>query len=491
MLEARRWLSQPRKFQTEHGLRTVHEIQDVPCISTPRALSRRAARCEERNEDFDVRLLRVASEGGGLVTLARLEALEMEVEAMTAVTPHVHVVHCHSVVIENVGHAHLKVLLCDPTIKDLALHLRRGGGSALQVGEAAEIGQQVAFGMGHLHMANLLYGSSAPEGILRGRDGFWKLGDFSRAARLGTPSSEWRERCQSSACGAPSTAEGSGVQIEEVPPEASKGEAPLSPFSDVYLLGRLLALLALASFCASSALREVMQRPLPDLLLEPERARLWLLLRWLLAAEPHARPEAKSVASLLGALPQTLPVELLEELPPAERVSTLRAVEAAARRVAAARVAVEELGDSRAGRAAAMDEAACAQLARSAPLVELRGMLRDTGEVDQLCRNCGIDPEVAFAPPQRREAAKLLPKLPSEDPDSGSEDGSTTSSSGGGRPLSTDDSANCAGSQSSGRSSPSSWRASGNPAFAGSGEGLLRARLECLAGQAQSTDLLA
>lgn len=443
-------------------MRTVHEIKEVPRAPAG-GVGRRSARCVERGEAFDVRVLSVESRRGGLVTLARLEAVEMEVEAMSATTPHMHVVHCHSIVVENIGHAHTKVLLSDPTTEDLALRLLKG--PPVEIDEVMEIGQQLAFGLGHLHLAKVLYGSDSPAGILKGLDGFWKLGDFSRVARVGGSSSDWREQHRAAQV-APGEGGGSGEDrvLDGAPPEAA-AEGWLSPAFDIWLLGRLLARLLLALLLGGvrgerrgaaaavgigNAAAEVVHRPPPDLLLEPRRARLWLLLRWLMAAQPESRPDAKSVASLVCALGHTSPEELLEELPPLERVPCLQAVEAAARHLAAARLAAEELGDH-AARVVATDEAARARIAGSGPLLGLRALLRDVGEVDDLCRNCGIDPEAAFAP--QCVEAKLPSPMPQE-LDSGSEDGSTTSSSGHGRLGGAGGSG--AGSSSSGRSSPTS-----------------------------------
>ena len=50
------------------------------------------------------------------------------------------------------------------------------GGGTLPVDEVVDLGQQLAFGLGHLHSVQILCGSVSPTGVFRGYDGLFKLG---------------------------------------------------------------------------------------------------------------------------------------------------------------------------------------------------------------------------------------------------------------------------------------------------------------------------
>ncbi|CAE8691991.1 unnamed protein product, partial [Polarella glacialis] len=51
---------------------------------------------------------------------------------------------------------------------DLAAHLANRPGGELSAGEVADLGQQLAFGLAHLHSLGILCGSLASAGVLRG-----------------------------------------------------------------------------------------------------------------------------------------------------------------------------------------------------------------------------------------------------------------------------------------------------------------------------------
>ncbi|CAE7556829.1 unnamed protein product, partial [Symbiodinium necroappetens] len=142
----------------------------------------------------------------------------------------------------------------------------------LLAGELADLGQQLAMGLSHLHSLGMLYGSLAASGVLRGSlDGLWKLGDFSRAAALPVAASEWRSR--------------SGAKPCEAPPEArGSTDDALKPEADVWLLASLV----LATLCAAKP-GDAFFALAPERLLDSAVARVWLLLQWLLAEDGKCR----------------------------------------------------------------------------------------------------------------------------------------------------------------------------------------------------------
>ncbi|CAJ1427192.1 unnamed protein product, partial [Effrenium voratum] len=154
-----------------------------------------------------------------------LEAVQREVDFAQRAGRHPNVVRCHGVLVQNEGTMHSQLLLCEPCVTDLAAHIAGG----LAVREASDVGQQLAFGLGHLHSHGILYGGFDAAGVLRGGDGLWKLGSFGRCALLPVAASEWLERRE----GEMST-----------PPEArSSTDDALKPEADVWLLGAFLGFL--------------------------------------------------------------------------------------------------------------------------------------------------------------------------------------------------------------------------------------------------------
>jgi hypothetical protein len=299
-----------------------------------------------------------------------------------ALAPHLHVVGCHASLIENTGGTHARLLLCDPCAGDLESYVlasaSTGGVARLETEEATEIGQQVAFGIAHLHSHGLLCGSGLnSRSVLKGRDGCWKIADFSCCRRLPIWSSEW-----SAAAGQAS------------PPEvSSSGDVELTIAADIWMLGRLLAEVAIEG-CRSKAggtdsCLHGDEAPLvpPQELLQPLLARVWLLLHWLLIAEPSQRPDAGAVAALLGkTLCYMTPTELLDDMPIAASERVLATAVAAARQLALEAVATRTVGG--AARGALIDRLA------GAPLPVVREALANSPSADELqrlCANCGIE----------------------------------------------------------------------------------------------------
>lgn len=345
--------------------------------------------CVATGEEYDLRRLRVGAEEGGLVTLAALESLSREVELMSEVGPNLHVVRCHASIIENAGGTHCRLLLCDPCTDCLASYVLAAASNSdgaiarLKTDEATEIGQQLAFGIAHLHSRDLFCGSGlTSKGVLRGRDGFWKVADLSGCRRLPAWASDWQD---------------SGLQSggRSVPPEVSgAAEVETTVAIDIWMLGRLLAEVAIEG-CASASTSNLLESrgadeapcvP-PQQLLQPLVARLWLLLHWLLTAKPSERPSAGEVAALLGkTLAYMTPGELLQDMPLVASDRVLATALAAARQLALESAASAALGG--AARGALIDKLA------SAPLSTMREVLAETAaaeEFSQLCANCGIE----------------------------------------------------------------------------------------------------
>jgi len=231
------------------------------------------------------------------------------------------------------------------------------------VGEVADLGQQLAFGLGHLHSLGIMCGGITTSGVFRGlRDGFWKLADFSRAAVLPVAASEWRERCR--------------ARPQESPPEA-RGctDDAMKPEADVWLLAALLSALLCGAGTAVSGVPAVA----PQRLTDPGVARLWLLLNWLLADGPECRPCAGEAAALLGAVLHTPPSELLDEMPVLERRRCRGVAIAAARQLAVDLVVSANVSNRFAWRYAEMS------------LECLRKEISDTSQIDLILENCGIE----------------------------------------------------------------------------------------------------
>jgi hypothetical protein len=114
---------------------------------------------------------------------------------------------------------------------------------------------------------------------------------------------------------------------------------------------------------------------------------VWLLLHWLLIAEPSQRPDAGAVAALLGkTLCYMTPTELLDDMPIAASERVLATAVAAARQLALEAVATRTVGG--AARGALIDKLA------GAPLPVVREALANSPSADELqrlCANCGIE----------------------------------------------------------------------------------------------------
>lgn len=322
-------------FPSDRGLLKVYEGRGL------QHLGGSATRARTLTEEFDLRRLQLGSEAGGFVTLQALAAVQLEVELMGEVGKHVNVVRSHSCIIENTGLTHSRMLLCDPCLGDLEERL-----TGLSLLESLEVGQHCALGLGHLHACGILCRALSPKGVLRGLDGFWKLGDFSCACRL-SDESEWR---------------GGG----KAPPEACRPQE-ISPAADVWLLGRLLAHIALhADDCVSDV-----PCVSPGVLMDLFSARLWVLLHWFLAVVPEHRPAAGEAAALLGTVEFLEAREVLAEMPAAVHSRITCSVTAAARSVAA---------DGVGSRDPVLDRLSVADLAE----------LRELADIERLCDNCGF-----------------------------------------------------------------------------------------------------
>jgi len=395
-------------FRREEDSISVREEHVLPHSGV--AVSR--ARCTETGVEFDLRRLRLGAESGGLVMLAKLEALERESRIAMASGSHPHIVRCHATLVENLGTDHSRLFLCDPCCVDMAAHLKAYGG-ALPAESVTEIGQQLSLGLRHLHSLDILCGSVTPHGVLLGCDGKWKLnGELGAAAELPCSLEEWRLRYVAS----------SSQQLpppplppEARPPEAGHkllssgqkllGEAPLghvTPALDIWMLGALLAGLLEgvdARGIGGARSGNAVLAASEEVLLCPLAARLWMLVHWLLATEPLQRPWTRRLVTLLHSLSECLPQDLLIEMPEYARFHCQGMAAAAARKLAFA-------GLSAAG---GMNRSCVAGL----PLDLLRRSLADSSDVDQLCENCGLDlgEYSGAAEDNERSAPSLLPML--------------------------------------------------------------------------------
>mmetsp|Transcript_17898 Transcript_17898/g.56397 ORF Transcript_17898/g.56397 Transcript_17898/m.56397 type:complete len:392 (-) Transcript_17898:147-1322(-) len=366
------WVGSDYRFPSNQGLIIVREEGPVGHLGVT---SR--ARCTTSGREYELRRLRAGAKTGGLVTLGALEALEREATLAMKAGRHSHTLRCYATLIENIGGMHCRLLLCNPCSTDLDAHLRAND-AGLQPCEVAEIGQQLAFGLGHLHSLGVLFGSMSPAGIVRGHDGLWKLGGFQRSAELPITSLEWRNQCR-----------GAGVPVDdaldEAPPEArGSGDKEIWPEADVWLLGHILAVLLLKEAGAVAPGPEkgsaVLRAPTAALQ-EPLAAHLWLLLHWLLATEPSDRPNANESAALISTVGQSHPEEMLEEMPLYARQHCTSIAMAAARQLA-----MDEADT------AGHDRIVCRLAGLS--LRELRKELPDASRVDLLCGNCGVLREI-------------------------------------------------------------------------------------------------
>ncbi|CAE7748421.1 rskn-2 [Symbiodinium pilosum] len=214
------WFGAELRFGTSEGSIRVREESGGPRGSR--------ARCVVSGAQYDLRrLIAQPTASSGHVALEALESVQQEAELSERAGKHPNIVRCHGILVQNVGPSHCQLLLCEPCGIDLLQHVAAKGGD-MAAGELADLGQQLAMGLAHLHGLILLYGSLAATGVLRGSlDGLWKLGDFSRAAALPVAASEWRGR--------------SGAKPCEVPPEArGRTDDALKPEADVWLLASLL-----------------------------------------------------------------------------------------------------------------------------------------------------------------------------------------------------------------------------------------------------------
>uniref|UniRef100_A0A7S4QGR4 Protein kinase domain-containing protein n=1 Tax=Alexandrium monilatum TaxID=311494 RepID=A0A7S4QGR4_9DINO len=372
------WVGNEYRFPSDQGLIVVHEEGPAG-----RSGSSTRARCTTSGKEYDLRRLRAGADAGGLVTLEALEALEREAKLARKAGVHPHALRCHSALIENVGGSHCRLLLCDPCSTDLGAHLKAHD-DKLRPSEIVQVGQHLAFGLGHLHSLSILFGSMMPAGIVRGHDGLWKLGGFHRSAELPLTALEWRNQCVGAEC-----AFGS---LDEVPPEARVfSDADMWPEADVWLLGHLLAVMLLKE--AGGAVTHgaekgstVLSAP-TTALEEPLVARMWVLLHWLLASEPSDRPNANESAALVSTVGEARPEEILEEMPPYARRHCTSVAVAAARQLAvdeAVRAAADTDEHDRLVRCLA-----------GLPLSKLRKEIPDTSRVDRLCDNCGVQSEEA------------------------------------------------------------------------------------------------
>lgn len=384
--------SQQYTFQTVDGTLCV---RTEGVLAHSRGTSTRA-RCNESGQEFDLRRLRVSAKAGGLVTLQMLQALERESDLAANAGSHPHIVRCHATLVENVGVEHCRLLLREPCCSDLAAHLRSHGGR-LPAGATAELGEQLSLGLRHLHSSNILCGSIAPQGILLGCDGKWKLlGDLGPASVLPVHVQEWRRTLLQLSS--------EDSEPLPLPPEAriqdDEADVMATLELDVWMLGALLAgiLEGVDSRCIASVRtgRAVLMAS-QAVLLCPFSSRLWLLLHWLLAMEPIQRPSSWRLVEITHSLSEMFPHELLIEMPEYARFHCQGMATATARSLAYSSVA--STGANRSCTA-------------GLPLEVLRMSLVDPTAVDQLCGNCGLElddlPSLDDGPP---DVPSLVPVL--------------------------------------------------------------------------------
>eukprot|EP00747_Dinoflagellata_sp_TGD_P168918 gnl/TRDRNA2_/TRDRNA2_196503_c0_seq1.p1 gnl/TRDRNA2_/TRDRNA2_196503_c0~~gnl/TRDRNA2_/TRDRNA2_196503_c0_seq1.p1 ORF type:complete len:530 (-),score=119.96 gnl/TRDRNA2_/TRDRNA2_196503_c0_seq1:95-1684(-) len=380
------------KFPSAQGLIVVNEEQSLAHLE---GAATRARGCSGAGhfagEEFDLRRLRAGADEGGLVSLSALEALEREAELMVLAVGHRHVVGSHSTIIENENKVHCKMLLCDPTVGDLAALLAEHH-YQLPAARAAEVCQQLVHGLGYLHRRQILGGPAAlsPAGVLLGRDGLWKIGDFSQATRLPMRLGEWCHFL------------GDEVELELSPPEVQNGLGrdmeELTPLTDMWLLGQLLATMILGDGKADDESWGVIAMS-PQALLDPLTAYLWLLMNWLMATEVSERPGTHELAEHLSTekLAQ-MPVQaLLAQMPQCLSRQCRDAATSAARQLALDEIVLAVSSNEH---CEVVDRFARASLAE---LCCALCSSASTAKVHDLCVNCGIE--------DRQRRAKDRPKV--------------------------------------------------------------------------------
>jgi hypothetical protein len=174
----------------------------------------------------------------------------------------------------------------------LAARLASG---ALPLGEALEVGRQIALALAEAHSRGILHRDIKPDNVLRAQPGHWKVADFGIA--------KW---------GGSSTVTPHGMFVGTpayVAPEQIRGE-PATPLSDVYALGVLLfhALTGRLPFVASTPV-EMMQMhvhsetPRPGSLVAGLPPAVDELLLSAMSRDPAKRPRgAESMAEHLELL---------------------------------------------------------------------------------------------------------------------------------------------------------------------------------------------
>jgi len=152
------------------------------------------------------------------------------------------------------------------------------------------------------------------------------LGDLGVSTDVPVTAEEWREAHRTTALN------------KDEPPEvqvaAEDKSQKVTTTADVWMLGVMLATTALGAhpfsspwhppLCFSDDVRikdKKLFRPPANLLLDPLRARLCLLLQWMLAYKPEDRLEIGETAALMGALPFTSAEELLTDMPEQVRIA--------------------------------------------------------------------------------------------------------------------------------------------------------------------------
>jgi serine/threonine protein kinase len=395
------------RTRTFSSSKTVHEEQRLPHLG---GMCFRARCLEDTALEYDLRHLEPATRdngsgaakdsssagatrAAGFVTLDAFKAVEREVALMTAARNHPHVTGLHAVLVENVGRLHTRLLLCDPCVDSLAGRLDICGGSLSSL-QLSELGRQLALGLEHLHSCEILCGSITPSGVLLGCDGAWKLGDFSCASRLPLSAAQWHEQLTASRPGFQGRTKLLHGLGECMPPEArSCDEATITQDADVWLLGRLLATLLVgastggAIFEQQRGFGDTLLTVSTDALLDVVSARLWLLLHWMLAAEPTQRPKISEIHTLLDALEHASPESLLQMMPGTARFHCSSTAFAAVRKLAAdqaADVTLEKMMD------ASKRRAMVSHLTAGKTLEKLRDMVHDPFHIDTICDNCGV-----------------------------------------------------------------------------------------------------
>eukprot|EP00927_Polykrikos_kofoidii_P016910 TRINITY_DN17680_c0_g1_i2.p1 TRINITY_DN17680_c0_g1~~TRINITY_DN17680_c0_g1_i2.p1 ORF type:complete len:561 (-),score=117.08 TRINITY_DN17680_c0_g1_i2:121-1803(-) len=386
------WTGRVRKFPFQGGALSIREEQVLP---HHKGTCFRARYVDDSAVVFDLRWLEASKDGSSnFVALDDFRAIERELSLMAAARPHPNVVGCHSVMTENQGRLHSRLLLCDPTVDTLAGMLKKRSRTSLSTREIANVGQDLANGLAHLHDHQILCGSVEPASVFLGCDGSWKLGDFRCGVRLPVSVAHWRSQQLWSPRAPPLPPEArdggtsigvgdAGIRGGAVADAGCHG-VMLTPAADVWMLGRMLAVLLTG--CRDGNLLEqrsggcdTLVALVPDTLCEHQSPRLWLLLHWMLAGEPTQRPAAGAISDVLEGW--CSPNELLQMMPAPARFHCKSTVVAAVRQFAAKQVAAET--------SAAL--VSMARLCAGISLQNLRATLQDPAEFDAFCENCGVE----------------------------------------------------------------------------------------------------